>query len=727
LDYQASQCIATFGGQQIGTLSRVTELRQQSGRDGSYALVLIPLDVLDRIVPTLCGLTSSPISAIKHLGQLVQCKAVILNGDGSTAQVTLLNGRVIDINQEIFKDQVIVRCIDDRHLMEGVRLPGSFWLSGDAGGNGQPAWRPGIPLHCNPGGRPNRIYVPGPFGPVPVQCQPFFGLKDAEEPTNPTAQSQASASYWTPTDLMIYLRYATSAPAVSAYLEQLPWISTSTGSLPNSIIWPAGLESTLANSTGGSTRKVREMTLEGNLLDALCQVVEAAGPLAIWLSPNEDGTSNLAIVATKYSPSGDGGAGSAGVSVPRAAGGSASQTLTTPGTIVSGAIRENSQNLYTRVVVAGSNAPIETRLTAGAQTSTANPPVDNSPLIARWASSGPLGLEAFKAEILRQMNATATSATPLDTAIKNCMRQFWPVLRSWVVNPSYNFYIGTDYSGAPLCITTRIPKPHLDSSYVNNDSQLSSSALAALNSKREIPLEVDSTYYPGNTTPDDNNFHVLPIANGVQIEPDGTIDLSALAEQFINGLNSFGLFNIQPHQDPTSGVWDFDDPATFKIGRIRIDLSIPTDYRVYGACKLANDPTNTPVFQTLVDDSDRIDFTQSRLAYVNALGLLQKEQRYNSWPVPQSAPPAVKAPDGYIRNDTDEAINQSYRKLNDLGRLDRTSIMVSNKIALSYIPGTMIASINNVGVGGTYPMKQCLRAVEYNFESRPQKMTYFSI
>jgi hypothetical protein len=199
--------------------------------------------------------------------------------------------------------------------------------------------------------------------------------------------------------------------------------------------------------------------------------------------------------------------------------------------------------------------------------------------------------------------------------------------------------------------------------------------------------------------------------------------LSSLFEQFSNGVNAFGLFTIAPKK--VNGKYAFSDNTTFNIGRIRLTLSIPTDFRLYGSAKLANDPSATKAYPTTVDDSDRIDFTMGgRLAYVNALGLLQLEQRYQSFPVPQTAHSDLTFPDGVIRDDTDEANNQAVRKLNDLGRLDRTSMLVSNKIALTYSPGTMLQNLNNIGgPGGEFPLRCCVKFVHYDFESRPQKLT----
>jgi hypothetical protein len=752
IDFGAAVCLPYFGGNYLGPLSRVTELWLQSG-EPSYALCFIPMDTLDRLAPSVCGISGSILDQVKHVGQLVQIKGSLTSsGSSSSAQTILMNGRPVDINQELYPDKAVIRVEDDRTLMRGVALPGSFWLSGDPnGGSAGFNYRQGWPAHFNPGSRPNGIWVSAGTGKVPVFCHPFFGLKDGEPVPDSTAQSTTQACYWTPQMQFIYLQYFTSDEGLSSFREFFPWLSI----LPSSITWPSGLESFIVDTTGLPQRKGRESTLEGNLFAALRQILQSAGPFDIYLDPNSDGSSTLAIVRTKYIGSNQSSGVStssnnsaiAGVSLQRAARGKAQDVLTLPGVINAGSIRENSQNTVTRCAVAGHISTGEMRLKSAID------PMDKSVGILQGWSVGDLA--AFKNYILNGdgssylgINGAKTAFTTLAEAFTFALRAYWRVFKTYNINPEFDIQQNTDQeSKFPLCKTTRAPLPHILALYLQDNAATSGNLLANLSTRREIPLEVDNFNYSGGAMPDDKNFSPLPINHGIQIAPDGTLDLSGLVEQVQSSpstiINSNGLFTIAPAFNSVTKLFNFDDPSTFKISRIRVTLAVPFDNRVVGAVKLAGDPTATPAVTGLpVDDSARIDFSQSKLAYVNALGLLAKEQRATGstlgWPIPESvggvnAPgtaPAAGMPDfktGVLRDDTPEAINQATRKLYDIGKLDRTTLLSSNKIALTYVPGMMMDTLTNVGIGGTYDLRSCIQKVAFMFEEKPQRLVIHGI
>ena len=330
LDTLALNGVPSFENIGSGKYWQCKSIEHRAGLRPSEAVISIPLAGQDDDAPAVVGIGDSPLNGLA-IGS--RCK---VDADGMTE----FCGSVVAVEGDIRADVAEITVLDDRWLLQGMPIVGSFWMDGDGSSI---VYRQSMRAHCNQDGLPNCIWVGG----VPVFCTPRFGLNVGEDPSSPAARSSTKACYWTPTSVGVHVQWlAQNAGTASSGDAWMP-------DLPASISWPDGWIDDPDQSVP-APRKAREFILDGlNVLDAAQMALTALGPWALSLQYSGYG-STIVSVRTHFDPD----ASSMSMTRPL---GPADPAMADPLGVVGGALKIDGTNYYSVFVATGAPVQIERR------------------------------------------------------------------------------------------------------------------------------------------------------------------------------------------------------------------------------------------------------------------------------------------------------------------------------------------------------------------------------
>ena len=738
-DNAAALSTATINGKDLGPHSRVKRFKTGHGMDAGVAHLYVPLAVLDDVAPSIAGVSSSPIASCKH-NDLAVVRAQ-LNPAAGTADplLTLMNGVITGFDPTFGRnvDEALVTIEDYRHLLAGIQVIGSFVLDY----NNQINYTMNK-AHFNANNAPNCRYADMGSQKVPFFCEPWYGIKNTDvyitndsngravksTIPDPSTQPLNEATWWTPRAMFTYLWYAASQGA-SVAGPKFPWYAKGC-TIPGVVIWPAGLESAFDVDAGSLTnsnavigeRKAPERVYHCHSLLAMMEdICKMEGRFAINLTHNEDGTSNLQVVPTKYDADDK-------FQTP-----SASFNKGTPltrgigyGQISSAAMRETSKSFHSMAAAVGDHPRIEARFIST---------LDNSTTSLNWSWSQ-ADMDLAKAQILSALNGA--SPPSLSDAVASVFEQYPRLFCEWTVNPTQDFQQGTTQQGFPLAGIGRAPLPHLLTSFLQSGSDV----FALINSRRPIPVEYSDIA-------DDSNWKAFPQPDGLEILGNGGLSFWHLRQSLINSAILSGsqnhLFDIVVDPATTSPNIAF---SKFAPKRIRLTVAVPCDHRLTQAVKLAADPSaNVAVVAIPGDDSDRINPQFSRFyaadtgalhayeerggnlkSYPIAACLKQIGGQYNSVTYPAADGSAGNSTDFYgaatvLRDDSAGCLDHARRRIEQTGRLDRGGTFVTPHVVLTDWPGMFVDTLINAD-GTRFPVKSCLKSIDIDFDQQRTERVY---
>jgi hypothetical protein len=355
VDAFASAGVPIFNGVS-GPHWEVDRIIHRNGAQASEAHVLIPLAELDQIAPRIAGVTGGPLDDIL-IGQRCVIKSTSPTSSSESADdagVTLMIGRVAEINADIRPDMARLLILDDRWILESMMLVGSFWMGG-SNDDGEVAYRQGVPWHINERGQPNKIWRAVGSVPVPVMCYPRYGLTDNETPPSPTDTGNTTkATFWTAQDILVAIQFAISQDAYNIVSAAFPWYPVAD---PDSLVWDSDYASAVIDESTNEFRKAREAVYSGmNVLEAVSEVLRSCGNYALTMEPEGEDKNVVRVVPTRYT--GDG----SGISLPRPTGGQAATVFVDGIKVTDGQLKEGGRNLYTKFAAAGARVVVQQRV-----------------------------------------------------------------------------------------------------------------------------------------------------------------------------------------------------------------------------------------------------------------------------------------------------------------------------------------------------------------------------
>jgi hypothetical protein len=717
------------------------------GQEPGYCEVAVQLKDLDTVVPGVAGVTDSPVYQMQENDY-----AQILSDTG-----TLMSGVITEISPDIGLDKSIVKVEDLRYLLEGVQLVGSWWAK--VGPTGGIDYRMGVKAHINKNNQPNCLWVDvndDGKNVVPMFCPAFYGIikgtgQSSTTDTggtgyaaytipNPDDENQDTACYWTPKTFFRHIQFITSIAILSHVHDKFkPWYADGSV-LPSTIIWPDTLVNAFSDFNQLDRKafeRVYHCTNINAIIDDLCK---AAGPYALNMISNEDGTNTMQIVRTRYvaadaavsfgSGSGPSADALKGHKLTRATGGIASDDMTGP-TINSGSLRESSKNLYSLVLPVGDHAVIECRCASGLT----HDATISGYVPLRWNYSEH-DRTLLRDAILAYINGPDD---PIFTGLmrdwlKGKMRASASLFCEYIIEPGFNFQAGTSQSDYPIATTNRDVLPHCLSSYFPSNA---ADEFARLNSRYSIPVE-------NSDVADDSDWTTLQDANGLAIKGRGVISFRMLRDQDLDNYGGSVVFHGNTFSLEIGHSYPNYTVDKFEPKRFRISLAIPCDHRVVSPLQLPGLQNNdVPSIDAESDDSDRINFDQARrMLAIDTSGLAAFEERggtYGGYPVPESLQDengdnypmagantvqakALYGPDKILRDDSAYNEDHANRKLQEFGRLDRGGILKTDRLELAANVGDLIDQIDNTG-GGTFPIKAAVKMIEDDFQTQKTTRT----
>lgn len=409
VDSFASAGIPIFNGT-TGPHWEVDRLMKRNGPTPSEAHVLIPLAELDQIAPRIAGVSGSPLEDILIGQQCVIQATSPTSGTESTddAGVTLMVGRVAEINQDIRPDMARLLILDDRWLLEGLQIIGSWWMSG-SNEDAEIAYRQGVAWYVNERGQPNKIWRSSGGVPVPVMCLPRYGLLDNETPPSPTDTGNTTkATFWTAQDILTAIQFAVTQDAYNQVKAKFPWYPVAD---PTTLTWDSDYASIVIDDSTNEFRKAREAVYSGtNVLDLITEIVRSCGNYALTMQSESSGDSSknvVRIVPSRYT--GDG----SGISLPRPCGGEAATVFVDGIKVIDGAIKEGGRNLYTKFAAGGARVVTQQRVQIMDE-STAVSPFDTQAKMGSLTMQLTLAWEeARRLEMLEYMKDLMNITTPV--------------------------------------------------------------------------------------------------------------------------------------------------------------------------------------------------------------------------------------------------------------------------------------------------------------------------
>ncbi len=639
------------------------------GREPSYANCFIPLKSIDDSAPSIAGVNSSPLKGIKKGSDA----RIVAQYNGKP--VTLLVGVVTNVNQNLKPDTGLVVISDHRYLLQGKRVVGRFDISGSA--NTGLSYRQGERAHMNKDG-PNCTI--GPFG--ACFCPVNMGLAAGEEP--PAVLTVGKASYWTIPYALEYVHFAYAPGGGSAgYTTYFPWYTTVDGR----ITWPESYASAITNVQDGTSSvvKAREMDITGMRIDvAISYLIEMSGHYGLYFSPAASGyTSTLEIVPTRYDST------VSGITINRASGNDGLNS----NVIISGGINEDITDLFTLMVVSGDMVYIERRMDSY-----------SIGLEPAWSQTGP---GSDQDNLMNYIMAPTSGIIPNSIDALRAGFAIWDkVFVAYRMKSDYDFQAGTSQSAFPRAQVFRPPLPHLLSSYLEG---LTSNQKDTVNALWPVRFELST---------DGMAWFLADEHDGFRIDEDGTFWIPGLRKLAqISFLGNTWVGNINP-------VPGTPTKPTLARAYIRATLVVPCDHRLTGSLKLACDQTANVNVLPAGDDSAEIDPNLSRMFAADAAALYAYSERYQSWAPPETIKtPGQAAKTGVLRDDTSYITQQLKKRLNDIGRINRSARLLAPHLQAGLNPGDMVADLNNTGDGSSFPIRACCHEVIFTCDGNGKNST----
>ena len=436
LDSTAVRIVPQFGNADEGysqPFCFVSQIRRTFGKEPSSMLVEWKTDGWGGEAPLIAGVVEGPLTNAKGYQKVIGMK------DGAVVFV----GKVVCPDENYDLDGATIECLDCRWDLEGGVIKGSFWLE-DEGST--VCYREDEPAHFNKDGLPNRIH--GENGLTYAFCETNYGIGEGEQPSDPNGNSADVAAHWTPESIWVYICEVTTKAIVETLVANFPtyWF------MPDNIIMPKGAASELKEFSKNTEtpiiglRKAAEEIFDATpVLEAIENILNAAGPFSLGVDYNNDGTSTLTIVRSKNV---DG----TGASIPRAIG-QDEIAFAIDGVMIGGGVKRDFRRHFTQVIEGGDRIYVETRVQSTDKKSIAEQQLQNVELLTAWNP-------AVADQIIKDFNLAYDNGFSL--TIQQFIEQYPLVFEAWRLNPSKNFALGTSESTFPFAKTTaRKILPHL--------------------------------------------------------------------------------------------------------------------------------------------------------------------------------------------------------------------------------------------------------------------------
>ncbi len=648
-------------------------------------------------------------------------KVWLLNGVAQSQ--TIFTGTVVTVYHDRDDNALVAIVLDDRWLMQSVRIVGR-WISPGlaAETTGGPWYQMGWPVHFNPGGRPNCIWAGG----VPY-FTPYadWGSVDGTEPPDPEKHDQNVASYWTISSILLYLWnfYSASGYAATSNLtKKFPWIALT----PGSLIWPKdfanNLDGTAAvnfnnaigqgNQNLGAARKGRELVLDGfDILSALHYILQTAGGWTIGFNTATSIATNgatvysnvLSAISSRWTTDSD------GVSIPFAQTGAAKDNFK-QAVINGGSFGEDASNYASAIAGAGQLVFIERLFSmdpGNLGTYQAAPQIVQAWTQDRFnlfksivgAQNGPWTING---QSVKSVSPGFPGAATFDQAC----RLLPEVMTQWKLEESYDFQTGTVESGMPRAEINRPSLPHLLSLL----SDAGGYDFAGLHTPVYVEVQtapstpkvwVLAGYFDGFEILDNGNL-IFPNLRGTghtwsTLASDNAICWAANPNT--------------PADGPSPADYPLDANGNFDILplNIRIALAVPCDHRINQFSFCPSDPIkagqNPGLQYNDNPDQDRIDPTLIRRDYKDLQKLYALWRRANSASRPQSQNYPLDA-DATLRDDTALLQQHITRAMWDKNRLQKTGMpRIDGYLVTSYPQGMAVQDFIPVGGGTPVPVR----------------------
>lgn len=681
LDTTAGNMTVTFNDSFSGIYWFATDLRLRNGPQPSTATIKIPIagNAFDETAPTVACVAGGPLAQIKH-GMRVKIEGKEF---ADKASLTVMIGSVTDISGDLAKDHGVIEVQDDRYLLAGMQLIGSFWADGLAG---TAKYRQGVPGHVNPRGAPNCTLVTPPSGGdgssyFPVFCTPWLGLNiddvvpdtkgNGSQTNRGRLESGACATWWTRELLLDHIRVRCSA-AVATLVDQFKWYQF----LPDSIIWAPGLPSALTDGD----RRAREMILGSiSYLDAIQQVV-SSGPNSIGMTCIGD-KSSLDICPEKYTGQ--------GLSLKRPSSGAAEDAFAVPNVITEGSFTESSRAVYTKLLLQGDLVYIEKRLASERTTN-----VGTYGFVKAWDTALQNQLKAAIEADLNGVNEYKTALNAFNILTRSA--QFRKIGAAYRFAADYALMAGTSEEDFPQASTPRTPLPHQLTSYLEGNT--AATAFDSLQARGDVYFE----YSTNATTDSDGDWVLGPLHDGFAIDAtDGTIWLTALRTAGLSMRVS------QAGASPNIVV-------TLTPNALRGNVAYPSDHAVHYALRLGGNSTeNVPGITDENSDDDRIDENLQRMFFADAHTLYRREIRAaGSYPTPATSGGLTDVEPIVLQDDEEQIALHAEERLKKLGHVQRCGRLVMPHLNFTIRPGESIQEI--VSNGATFPIRGIVTQVSYH-------------
>lgn len=772
VDYGAARAVCLIEGKYPGPKSYCTDIELKYGPEAGTATVVIPLKDLDSIVPSIAGVESSPTEKMKYNDNAtVQAQLQpIKNGQNnpSDPSLTVFNGCVLSINPNMKTDTAIVVLKDFRHRMEGCSLVGTWWSNVFAQNDPSVddiAYRQGHKAHLNPNNVPNCIWAyafddAGGAIELPVFCTPFFGLLSNEVVQSgssqqivnstvpePGAHSHTQACYWTPATFWMYVRWATGQAAYTLANGNGKFPEYST--LTDWITFPPGLEGVIEDDTPQS-RKAFERVYHCHKLNAiLTDLCSSAGPFAIDLHHEDNGSSTLKIVRTRFLGDGGGNSAASGITLYRAIGGNAADDMGDI-TVVDAHLTVSGENTYDTISPVGDHPLIEVRGWNPLDDGTyGDEEAENRDTEGNFITGNVHLVNGFSADDRQaaedEINAYLNNRQRDPTDYLPIVFGKHDVCASVALEPGFDILKGTTQTGYPNAYVGKAPIQHLLSSL----STINADDFARANNRYPISVEVnsseaDSVAGDGNQQ-DDPIFdsRAWEVVEGVQpiISGDGTISFRAHRDQELKQGKLSGMFySINVYYNEAA-----DEGQKYQCGlwfnRVRLTVAFPADHRLTTPVSISGETVTLGDVDT--DDQKRINLdngTRTLCIDTGALNTIEERSTvYEPYPIPQSYTDSANKPyppaggesaesialygdATVIRDDTNYSYDQANRKLREFGRLDRSGEITMDSIDLIAQPGDMINMIQNSD-GTKFDIKAVRKSVYHCFKMEPRQYT----
>jgi hypothetical protein len=588
-----------------------------------------------------------------------------LNGSGALKHFWV--GSVVAPACDIGKDSMTVTCLDDRWLLQDIRIVGRHMVVPTTGAI---QWQQGWPAEFNPGGRPNMLLSKTKSGNVAVPgFAPFpdYGLApDEEPPSSPTEASdendpgsapkgESKACYWTLSWIFRYLHYACGPYSIKNDKGGATTDSRYTGhkapkTCPSSVQWTPGIAAWLdAEETAwfdsgrgqgkaqasGSNRKGRSISADGYaLLDFMEMLLATAGGYTLgWImsaSPGTGGGNSTKSILNITRSVARGGNTGATIYVVR--GGDISNLEVKSKYWTGGNYTEDGKDLVTRSMGLGSIVKIERQCDTYV----------NVALKKRWSDDE---FTAFR-DRGDELNVASVEG------MRSLFSEFPNVLAAWKLDTAFDFQKDTSEEDYPRAAVPRPIMPYL-LSWIGDE------AYDFVAQRYPIRWEI--------STDDGSSWTAITEMTGLEVLDDGTIYIPALRELTLA---------------TGTGSWQWTGDAyawgagAIKVNEIRATLAIPCDHRMAAVCKLINSQLSEFDDTFRSPDLNRISASLDRQDILDLRGLYELWLRYESWPVPESQKSAQAEDkptrENALRNDTDLLRSHTRRHMIFGGRLKRS-------------------------------------------------------